>query len=135
MRALDENNTWTLECLPPGKNPIGCKWVYKIKFKACGQIEKYKARLVAKGYTQVEGEDFTETFAPVAKMVTVRCLLSIAVAKEWKCHQMDVSNAFLHGDLNEEVYMEVSQGYEKARPNQVSHLRKSLYGLKQASRN
>ncbi|PKI55300.1 hypothetical protein CRG98_024316 [Punica granatum] len=102
IRALELNHTWTLETLPPGKRPIDCKWVFKIKRRADGSIERYKARLVAKGFTQVEGIDFHETFAPVAKLVTVRCLLTVAVAREWEMHQMDVQNAFLHGNLDEE---------------------------------
>lgn len=90
---------------------------------------------MVKGYTQVEGEDFNETFAPVAKMTTVCCLLTVAIAKGWELHQMDVSNAFLHGDLEEEVYMQVSNGYDTPKAGMVCRLRKSLYGLKQASRN
>ncbi|GKV35227.1 hypothetical protein SLEP1_g43529 [Rubroshorea leprosula] len=105
INALEKNNTWTLETLPPGKRAIGCKWVYKIKYKADGTIEQYKARLVAKGFTQVEGLDYHDTFALVAKLVTVRCLLAVAAIRNWELHQLDVHNAFLHGDLDEEVYM------------------------------
>lgn len=135
IQALEDNNTWTLEPLPEDKRLVGCKWVYKIKYKPNGDIEKYKARLVAKGFTQIEGEDFTETFAPVAKMTIVHCLLTVAAAKHWELHQMDVSNAFLHGELNEDVYMAVPPGYETTNPKLVCRLRKSIYGLKQASRN
>lgn len=135
LKALEANGTWTLEHLPPGKTPIGCKWVYKIKRQADGSIERFKARLVAKGFTQVEGLDFHETFAPVAKLVSVRCLLTVSLFKKWELHQLDVHNAFLHGDLEEEVYMQVPPGYQCNQSGLVCRLQKSLYGLKQASRN
>ncbi|PKI40214.1 hypothetical protein CRG98_039407 [Punica granatum] len=135
IRALEDNGTWAALSLPPGKKPIGCKWVFKIKRRADGTIECYKACLVAKGFTQIEGVDFHETFAPVAKLVTVRYLLTIAVAKKWEMHKLDVNNAFLHGDLNEEVYLSLPPSFRSATTSQVCRLRKSLYGLRQASRN
>ncbi|GJX90499.1 zinc finger, CCHC-type containing protein [Tanacetum coccineum] len=110
VRALEENITWTMMTLPLGKKPIDCKWVYKVKHNADGSVQQYKARLVAKGFTEVEGLDYRETFAPVARMTSVRVLLSVVAAQNRELHQMDVDNAFLHGDLNEEVYMKLPPG-------------------------
>lgn len=134
LTALMENHTWDIVPVPPRRKPIGCKWVYKIKFKADGSIERYKTQLVAKGFTQKEGFDYHENFSPVAKEVTVRSFLSIATIRNWSLHQMDVHNVFLHGDLDEEIYMDIPQGIRRQGENKVCRLRKSLYGLKQASR-
>uniref|UniRef100_A0A2N9F7S6 Integrase catalytic domain-containing protein n=1 Tax=Fagus sylvatica TaxID=28930 RepID=A0A2N9F7S6_FAGSY len=133
LQALEKTHTWDLVDLPHGKSAIGCKWVYKIKTKSDGSIERYKARLVAKGYAQEYGIDYEETFAPVARITSVRSLLAIAAVHQWPLFQMDVKNAFLNGDLTEEVYMQAPPGYSDY-PDKVCLLRRALYGLKQAPR-
>ncbi|KAJ0910565.1 putative RNA-directed DNA polymerase [Helianthus annuus] len=134
LEALHRNDTWEIVDLPPNRKAIGCKWIYKIKYKASGEIERYKTRLVAKAFSQKEGINFFETFSPVVKMVTVRCVLTIAVNNGWDLYQLDINNAFLYGNLNEEVYMTLSDGYSSNHENKVCKLKKSLYGLKQAPR-
>jgi hypothetical protein len=111
MAALDANVIWELEDLPKDKKAIGCKWVYKVKHNADGSVSRYKARLVVKAYAQTYGIDYEETYSPVAKMTTVRAIIAMAAAKGWSLHQMDVKNVFLHGDLQEKVYMEQPLGY------------------------
>jgi len=134
LDALESNETWSLMDSPPGKRPIGCKWVFKVNHKPDDTIDRYKARLVAKGYTQTEGIEYFETFSPVVKITTIRFILSLASAKGWIIHQLDVNNAFLHDDLDEEIYMTPFAGLTLSHPTQVSKLRKYLYGLKQTSR-
>ena len=130
ISTLEENNTWEYVVLPSDKRALGSKWVYKIKYHADGTIERYKARLVVLGNTQMEGEDFHETFTPVAKMTTVPYLLSLVVSKGSELYQMDVHRAFLHGDLNEAIYMRPPSGFQPPHPNLACKLRKSLYGLR-----
>jgi len=135
MAALDANATWELVALPEDKKAIGCKWVYKVKHNVDGSMSRYKARLVAKGYAQTYDIDYEEIYSPVAKMTTVRAIIIIVTTKGWSLHQMDVKNVFLHGDLQEEVYMEQPLGYvDQTHPNLVCKLKKALYGLKQALR-
>ncbi|KAL0434330.1 UNVERIFIED_CONTAM: Retrovirus-related Pol polyprotein from transposon TNT 1-94 [Sesamum latifolium] len=133
IMALERNHTWEVTTLTPGKRAIGCKWVFHLKLKEDGTVDRYKARLVAKGYTQVEGVDYVESFSPMAKAVTVRLLLAVSAARGWEIHQLDVNNAFLHGRLDEEIFMHPPEGYQVAADS-VCRLTRSLYGLKQAFR-
>jgi histone deacetylase 1/2 len=125
--ALIKKKTWHLVPPKKGCNIIGCKWVWKIKRKANGTIDKYKGRLVAKEYKQRYGIDYEDTFSPVVKVATIRLVLFVAISRGWHLRQLDVQNAFLHGDLEEEVYMHQPPGYEdKAHSNYVCILDKAL---------
>lgn len=133
--ALLKNKTWHLVSPKKGMNLIDCKWVYKIKRKADGTIDRYKARLVAKGFKQRYGIDYEDTFSPVVKATSIRLVLSIAISRGWNLRQLDIKNAFLHGVLEEDVFMRQPPGYEDKRmKDYICKLDKSLYGLKQAPR-
>lgn len=138
LTSLNNNHTWTLTPLLPDKQPISYKWHFKIKYKADGSIEQHKATLVACALTQTTGLDYIETFSLVVKMTTMRLVLSLAASLNWHLHQLDVNTAFLHGDLFEEVYMKILLGLTVSSHNSDQNLEcklhKSLYGLKQASR-
>jgi hypothetical protein len=136
MDTLRKAETWIVVDKPPGKNIVGSKWVFRLKKNSDGQIEKYKARLVARGFTQIHGVDYTETFAPVAKMSSLRTVLAIAAQRNWPIEVFDFNGAYLNGILDdtEEIYMEQPPEYESGPPGSVLRLRKTLYGLKQSGR-
>ena len=135
MEALLRNKTWELVELPKGQKAIGNKWVYKIKRDGNDQVERYRARLVVKGYAQKEGIDFNEIFSPVVRLTTIRVVLAMCAALDLHLEQLDVKTAFLHGELEEEIYMLQPEGFkEQGKENLVCRLTKSLYGLKQAPR-
>ncbi|RWR75576.1 Zinc finger, CCCH-type [Cinnamomum micranthum f. kanehirae] len=135
ITALNQNGTWILVPRTSNMNVVGCKWVYKTKLRADGSLERLKARLVAKGFNQVEGIDFSETFSPVVKPATIRIVLTIALAHNWDIRQLDVKNAFLNGHLHENVFMEQPPRFaHPVYPHHVCHLKKALYGLRQAPR-
>eukprot|EP00253_Pinus_taeda_P002301 PITA_02301 len=130
-----KNDVWEVEPRPEGKSVVTSRWLYKVKHAADGSIEKFKARFVAKGFSQGEGVDYEETFAPVARYTSIRSIISIAAEMGWKIHQMDVKTTFLNGFIQEEVYIEQPQGFEvHGKESHVCRLKKALYGLKQAPR-
>ncbi|KAJ9565370.1 hypothetical protein OSB04_001336 [Centaurea solstitialis] len=135
MAAIISNYTWDLVPKPSDVNIVGNRWLFRHKFDSNGRLERYKARLVAQGFSQQPGLDFDDTFSPVVKPATIRTVLSISISRNWPIHQLDVKNAFLHGDLTKTVYMRQPPGYVNSSfPDHVCRLRKALYGLKQAPR-
>jgi hypothetical protein len=135
ISALMKNKTWHLAPPQHGRNIIDYKWVYKVKHTADDNLDRYKAQLVAKGFKQRYGVDYENTFSLVVNSTTIHVLLSVAISKGWNLHQLDVQNAFLHGNLDEDVYMRQPPDYEqKNMPTYVCKLDKTLYGLKQAPR-
>jgi reverse transcriptase-like protein len=133
--ALKKNNMWERCTLLEGKKTVGCKWVLTIKYHADGNVERYKAQLVAKGYTQTYGIDYSKTFSPVAKIDTIRVLFSIAANKDWPLYQFDVKKAFIHGEIEEEVYMHAPSRFSNEfAQGEGCRLRRALYVLKQSPR-
>ncbi|PRQ32401.1 putative RNA-directed DNA polymerase [Rosa chinensis] len=127
IKAIKKNETWELTTLLVGAKGIGVKWIFKTKLNENGEVDKYKARLVDKGYTQQLGIDYTEVFAPVARWDTIRMILALAACKGWSVYQLDMKSAFLHGDLNEAVFIEQPRGYEvKGEEDKVYRLKKAL---------
>lgn len=135
MKSIEKNNTWELTDLPKGQKAIGVKWIFKTKLNEKGEIDKHKARLVAKGYKQEYGVDYKEVFAPVARQDTIRLVISLAAQNTWPIFQLDVKSAFLHGELQEQVFVDQPPGYvQRGHEEKVLRLKKALYGLKQAPR-
>jgi hypothetical protein len=135
MQSMYDNQVWELVVEPPNSKVVGSKWVFKLKHDMHGNLVTYKARLVAKGFTQTRGVDYDETFSPVAMLKSIRILFAIAAHYDYEIWQMDVKTAFLNGYLEEDVYMDQPEGFvDPKHPNKVCKLKKSIYGLKQASR-
>ena len=130
-----QRGTWDLLPCPTDTNIVTCKWVFTLKYHPDGTVARHKARLVARGFTQAHGIDYTETFSPVVHMNSICILLSLVVNLNWSLHQLDVSNAFLYGDLTEQVFMEKPPGYvAQGETSQVCLLRRAIYGLKKSPR-
>jgi hypothetical protein len=132
-QSILKNDVWDVVPRPEGKSVVTSKWIYKIKHVVDGSIEKYKARFVARGFSQIEGVDYDETFAPVARYTSIRSIIALVASMGWKLHQMDVKTSFLNGEIEEEVYIEQPEGFVMHnKKSHVCRLKKALYGLKQA---
>ena len=131
ITSLESRGTWEIVPHPKDTNVISCKWVYRVKYGANGEVTRYKAQLIACGFTQIHGLDYSETFAPVTRLETLWLLLAMAVEKDWEVRQIDVKNTYHYGDLDEENFMEAPQGYD-VPDGHVLLLKKVLYSLKQA---
>ena len=135
MKSMKDNGVWDLVELPGGVKLIGCKWIFKTKRDSKGNIVRYKARLVAKGFTQKEGIDYKETFSPVSSKDSFRIIMTLMTHYDLKVHQMDVKTVFLKGNVDETIYMVQPENFESNDSKQlVCKLKRSIYGLKQASR-
>ena len=130
INNLIANGTWEICDLLSGMHAIGCKWIFAIKHNPDGSIERYKVRLVAKGFSQRPGYDYVETFAPTVRMATIRTVLALAALEDLELHSLDISQAFINGDLDTEIYMEMPEGWDGAQKGKVLCLKKALYGLK-----
>ena len=134
MNSLNVNDTWDVVKLPDGKHTVGGKWVYTIKCGKNNEIEKFKARYVARGFSQISGIDYDDTFSPTAHITSIRVLIQLSVQYKLLLHQMDVSSAYLHAEIDHEIYIDQPPGFEKGEANNVCKLRKAIYGLKQSGR-
>ena len=135
IESLNQNEVWDLVELPQGRKAIGCKWIYKIKINADGEVERYKARLVAQGFSQKYGIDYDETFSPVVRFESIRTIIALAATFKLKLNQMDVKTAFSNGELKEDIYMQQPEGFVvKESEKLVCRLKRSIYGLKQSAR-
>jgi hypothetical protein len=133
--SIVKNSVWDIVPRPIDKSVVGSRWIYKVKQAADGSVEKYKARFVARGFSQIEGIDYGDTFAPIARYSSIRSILALSAQMGWCIHQMDVKTVFLHGIIEEEVYIEQPEGFEIFdRESHVCRLKRALYGLKQAPR-
>ena len=134
MKALKQNHTWDLVPQLQGVTPVDCRWILNIKYNANGTLERYKVRLVAKGYTQSYDIDYLETFVVVAKMTTMRVLLSLATYSGWSLQQLDVKNAFLYGDLKEEVFMEVPPRFQGRGSRAIAQIKEGTLWAQSVSK-